>query len=230
VDVVEGSSVVPVPLAEAVIEIRFAGDARIESLRGEFQQYVKGELPALYVPKSTSDDAVAMRPYKFSSETGTEAALLSVNLFAYATQEYRGWEAFKESFLGYWRFIGDRIEPQAFTRVATRYINRFDTELAAKMRVLDGPPWLAPLSLSPISHKSMTRLRLQSGYDATIQVGRDEADGTLTLDLDVYARDVQVGMLLGVLGDLHSNLEAVFSQSIAPDYADDLRLIDWQSA
>lgn len=212
-------SVVPVPLAEAVIEVRFPGDARIESLRGDFQFHIRDRLPALYVPRPSESEPMATRPYKFTNETQTEAVLLSLNLFAYSTQQYPGWEAFNALFHEYWLHVGERITPRRFTRVAVRYVNRFDHELRDQVRVHRGPAWLAPLSLAPTSHRSISRIKSDAGLDVTLQVGLEPEDDILTIDLDVAKTDVSAESLYDVLAELHAEVEARFAAALVPEYA-----------
>ena len=83
-----------VPLTEAIIEVRFPGDARIDHFRGEFQQKVRNEFPLLLAPTLESNESPALLHYRFSNEAQTRSVDLALHSLMYSSKEYPGWETF----------------------------------------------------------------------------------------------------------------------------------------
>ncbi len=67
--VMQEIEVIPVPLAEAVIEVRFPGDADVERVRGSFQRTIREEFPDLRVPRVVPGESIATMPYVFAKTT-----------------------------------------------------------------------------------------------------------------------------------------------------------------
>ena len=185
----EQFEVIPVPLAEAVIEVRLPGEADVERLRGAFQHAVRLEYPDLLVPRVAVGESVATSPYVFANPDRSQAVLLSINLLGYVVQAYPGWGAFRRAFLEHWERLTGLAPVKRANRVALRYVNRFEGPLADAVRRTDPPAFLAPLSADPLRHEASTRIRTQRGHSAHVQVRWDATDDAgLVLDLDV-ARD-----------------------------------------
>lgn len=224
---IDGSfDVIPVPLVEAVIEVRFPGEADIERCRGAFQQALRSGYPDLLVPRVAAGESVATSPYVFAAADRSRAVLLSVNLMGYVVQAYPGWKGFRDGFLEHWERLSGLVQLQRANRVAVRYVNRFAGPLANVVRRSDRPTFLAPLSQDVVRHEGSTRLRTKRGHAAHVQV-RVESDGDgdpdVVLDFDV-ARDGldDLSALAGTLDGLHDDVEALFLASIDPEYASSL--------
>lgn len=217
----EPFEVIPVPLVEAVVEVRFPGDADLERRRGEFQRAVRAEYPDLLVPRVAVGESVATSPYVFANSERSQAVMLSINLLGYLVQAYPGWEAFRGSFLEHWERLTGLVPIERATRVALRYVNRFDGPLTSAVRRADPPPFLASLAVGATRHESSTRIRTHLGNAAHVQVRWDAADDAgLVIDLDV-ARDGldDLTAMVSVLDDLHADVEELFLASVEPEFA-----------
>lgn len=217
----EPFDVIPVPLVEAVIEVRFPGEADVERRRGEFQGSVRSRFPDLLVPRVAVGDSVATSPYVFAAADRSQAVLLSVNLLGYVVQAYPGWEAFRGAFLEHWERLMGLVPLQRANRVALRYVNRFSGRLADAVRRTDPPSFLAPLSSATLQHEGSTRIRTQRGHAAHVQVRYEsEGDSGLLVDLDV-ARDglEDLATMADTLQALHADVEELFLASVEPRFA-----------
>ena len=219
----EAIEVIPVPLTEAVIEVRFPVEADVERIRGAFQSTVLEHYPDLFVPSVVAGESVATMPYVFSRGDRSQAVLLSVNLLGYVVRSYPGWDRFREGFLDHWRHLTELVPITRATRVALRYANRFDGQLAEVVRRSDPPPFLMPLRLDTLRHEASTRYRTQRGHSAQVHVQWEEGDAGLSLDFDVALDGLaDVGRLGDVLDHLHDDVEALFQASVEPRFASDL--------
>lgn len=215
--------VIPVPLAEAVIEVRFPGEADVERLRGSFQKTVRERFPDLLVPRVVAGESVATMPYVFSRRDRSQAVLLSVNLLGYIARSYPGWVRFRDAFLEHWQHLTDLVPVGRATRVAVRFVNRFDGQLTEVVRRTDLPPFLAPLQLDTVRHEASTRYRTQRGHSAHVQVLWEASNSALSLDFDVALDDLEdVDSLSGTLDRLHDDVEALFLASVEPRFAAEL--------
>jgi uncharacterized protein (TIGR04255 family) len=216
------SELIRVPLKEAVIEVRFPGDARIEAWRGEFQKTVRAKLPQLFVPGFQPGQFAALAHYQFANANRTEIVSLAINSLAYAVQEYPGWEHFKTEFLRHWETLEQEIQPETLSHVGVRYINSFDTE-ADLMNLRSEPPheYLAPLSLNPDFFQSVVRFNMDADK---MQVGvvRSEQSQAITIDLDCFATDVKPVDLQNTLDRLHTNVESEFFASLNDEFVEQL--------
>lgn len=215
--------VIPVPLAEAVIEVRFPGDTDIERLRGAFQRTVRDRFPDLLVPRVVAGESVATMPYVFARHDKSQAVLLSVNLLGFIVQSYPGWIRLRDEFLEHWQQLAEIVPVARATRVAVRFVNRFDGHLVEVVRRSDPPPFLAPLHLDPVRHEASTRFRTQRGHSAHVQVLWEAGDRRLSLDFDVALDGLDdVDALSHALDRLHDDVEALFLASVEPGFAADL--------
>lgn len=217
----EPFDVIPVPLMEAVIEVRFPGEADIERRRGAFQSALRSRYPDLLVPGVAAGESVATSPYIFAAADRSRAVLLSVNLLGYVVQAYPGWEAFRDAFLEHWERLTVLVSLQRANRVALRYVNRFSGTLADAVRTTDPPPFLTPLSSATLQHEGSTRIRTQRGHEAHVRVRYEsEGDAGLLLDLDV-ARDglENLATMADALQALHADVEEIFLASVEPWFA-----------
>jgi uncharacterized protein (TIGR04255 family) len=213
--------VIPVPLAEAVIEVRFPGEADVERLRGEFQRAVRRGYPDLLVPRVAVGESVATSPYVFATPDRSQAVLLSINLLGYVVRAYPGWSAFRREFLEHWERLTGLAEVQRANRVALRYTNRFEGPLADAVRRENPPSFLAPLSADTLRHEGSTRMRTRRGHTAHVQVRWDAADDSgLVLDLDVVRDGLEdLSAMAGILDALHADVEDLFLASVESEYA-----------
>lgn len=184
----EPFDIIGVPLVEASIEVRFPGDARIEALRGDFQQAVRQECPHLLVPKYREGEAPALAPHVYRSDGGKRTIALAIHMLAYSTQDYPGWQAFLGRYLRYWSLLEAWIAPKESTRVGLRYVNRLDGETRRHLRHSDPPPFLVPLR-EPVARHHGTSTISAEGHELDVTVHYD-GEEELTIDFDAHVEGV----------------------------------------
>lgn len=216
---------VQTPLVEATSELRFAGRARIEAIRGHFQERVRSGFPHLLVPNVRPDVAPALQHYRFSNEAQTIYLSLAVNSLAYTTREYRGWDTFKEEVVRNWQTLQEELgaeEIADLTRVGVRYVNRFSADQRAHLLSFEKTPYLAALSDDVMAHTGTTLIRRESA-SLRVQVGIDGEGGDLVVDLDGSRSSVDATVLEETLDDLHAVVEEEFFGLLEPEYVARLR-------
>jgi len=209
----------PVPLIEAIIEVRFPGDARIEAIRGEYQQGIAAEFPLLFVPKLQLGDVPALLPYRFENEGRTRSVALSLHSLAYSTKQYPGWEVFLAEWSRLWSELTAKVGVKRLTRIGMRYVNRFDGTLRQKLSFGAPPPYLVvPLQDERATHRSTTEY-VSDASSLLVNVEQAGADGTLKLDFDCYVQDMAAEDLKAQLELLHSRIEGEFLHAIEQAYS-----------
>lgn len=217
--------IVAVPLVEASIEVRFPGDARVEARRGEFQRAVRADCPKLFVPKLQQGLAPALSPHVYRNDGGTRTIALAINLLAYSSQDYPGWKAFVERYLGYWSMLEAWVEPERLTRVGLRYVNRFDAALREHLRDPEIPAFLRPLGDGVVRHLGATT-RVVGDHELDIKVNFDATgDAELTIDFDAHAEDIEPEKLEATLKTLHASVERSLASTLDEDHAKILGLM-----
>lgn len=205
---------IQLPLVEATIEVRFAGDARMETVRGQFQQEIIDDYPQLLVPKADINDYPALQPYRFQSLDGTSSLALSVNAFALSSRRYPGWQAFKSEFSQRWAALLGKAEPRKLTRVGMRYVNLFDGSLSARLNFDGNTSYLQPLKATASDfHRSATNFDL-NGLGLLVNVTRTADLASITLDYDAYCLDVALEDVDSTLESLHKLIEDEFLNAI----------------
>jgi uncharacterized protein (TIGR04255 family) len=111
------------PVKEAIFQVRFPGELAIEGRRHEFQSKVRAEYPTLYVPKVQPEIAPALQAYSFRNEQEKASLNLAINSFSYSTNQYLGFEKFRESFLSAFSVFREMFDIQNFSRIGLRYTN-----------------------------------------------------------------------------------------------------------
>lgn len=210
---------VRVPLHEAVIEARFAGDARIDSWRGDFQQLIRGKYPLLFVPAVNPGDFPALMHYQFTNETQTARVSLSLNSLAYSSFEYPGWEQFKQEFLVHLQLLQKSLNPHRLTRLGVRFINHFDQDLARHLKQGFPKHYLAPLRLNPEFHISTTRFNLD---DHKMLINVRKENGLLTLDYDAHSESILIKDASQRIEALHTGVETELFDVLRPSYVEQL--------
>lgn len=111
------------PLVEVVFEIRFPGEVRIECERHLFWEKIRNEYPNILVPHPKPDKPVALMPYRFSSNNGTMAVLVSLNTLALSANVYPGYKDFSKEILRIHEIFGEVFPVNIVNRIGWRYIN-----------------------------------------------------------------------------------------------------------
>ncbi len=111
------------PLVETVFEIRFPGELAIECNRDKFYEKVRDVYPKLLVPKLSQGKAVALEPYRFECNDGTNGIMLAINKISVYCKEYKGFKLFKEEVIRIFSIFEKLFKMQKFNRTGLRYIN-----------------------------------------------------------------------------------------------------------
>ncbi len=111
------------PLVQTVFEIRFPGEPAIECHRDEFFARIRDEFPNVGVPNTEPGKPIALQPYHFKSQDGSETVMVALNRFAYATQRYPGFRAFEPKALNLTQQFCKQFKIDRLTRTGLRYIN-----------------------------------------------------------------------------------------------------------
>lgn len=216
---------VSVPLVEAIIEVRFPGDVRIEVLRGDFQLGIADELPLLFVPQLQAGDVPELLPYRFVNEEQTRTAALSIHSLSYSSKRYPGWEEFKSEWSWLWSELISRVAIERLTRISVRYINRFGGELGQKLNMEAAPSYLVvPLQDECVKHRSTTEY-LSDPTSLIINVEKGGGNGSLVVDYDCFVQDVAAEDLESNLELLHDRIEHEFLRALGEEYSRDLGLL-----
>jgi uncharacterized protein (TIGR04255 family) len=111
------------PVKEAIFQVRFPGELAIEGKRHEFQNKVRSEYPTLYVPKVQLEVAPALQAYSFRNEQEKATLNLALNSFSYSTNQYLGFEKFRDRFLSAFSVFQEMFNIPKFSRTGLRYTN-----------------------------------------------------------------------------------------------------------
>ena len=111
------------PVKEAIFQVRFPGELSIEGKRHEFQSKVRSEYPTLYVPKVQPEVAPALQAYSFRNEEEKASINLALNSFSYSTNQYLGFEKFRNRFLAAFSVFQEMFNIPKFSRIGLRYTN-----------------------------------------------------------------------------------------------------------
>ena len=82
------------PLINVATEVRFRGNLKVEAIRPEFHQIIRGEFPQLMVPQAEQGVAPALQHYRFENDQSSHGVQVAVHSFSYYSRDYPGHEAF----------------------------------------------------------------------------------------------------------------------------------------
>lgn len=220
------------PVAEAVVEVRFPGDARIEHWRGQYQQTVRREYPKMYVPRHVPGTTAAptLQHYRFYNETETRFVAVALNSLAFGTTQYPGWQKFRDEFLKHWEVLKRELQPSILTRIGLSYTNIFRTETDeqtaqskdALANVRFERQYLKTLEARPTFHQSVTSFQ-RAKHQMVIQLQLINDDTELQLNFDFSTTNVKPDGVLDVIEELHTALEDEFFGSITEDLGQALK-------
>jgi len=219
------------PIVEAVIEVRFPGDARVEFWRGEYQQEIRGEYQKMYVPRVVPAMAStpALMHYRFYNETETRFVAIAPNSLAFGSTQYPGWQAFREEFLKHWSALKDALQPAILTRIGMRFTNAFQAEatdendsgdILAQVRFENS--YLKVLAARPTLHQSVTSFQ-RGKHQIAVQTLLQEGGAELIIGYDFAVVNAAPDEVERIIEELHKDLEEEFFGSIAEDLAQSLR-------
>jgi uncharacterized protein (TIGR04255 family) len=208
---------VPAPLVEAVAEIRFPGDARLESWRGELQAQVSARFPTLLVPTAKEQAAPALQHYRFSDQAQTEHVALAVNSFVFSSRRYPGWDVFLADIMSHWNLLPEWFAPKSLTRIGLRYVNKFDGELLKQLKNPGLSGILQPVLDGVREHRCMVHTVTNDiGFVMNTNWSKDQ--GSLVVDLDTYLEDQEPDGLQQALEKQHSVIEEQFAAIVDANY------------
>ena len=119
------------PIKEAVFDWQIRGDSFNESLFNEFlkksEKYTPhGNLQNVNIDAKTLTQNIDIVGYKGISQDQKQIILFKKYGFSFSRLEiYNGWEENYKEALRLWNIYCEVMKPQAITRVATRFVNRF---------------------------------------------------------------------------------------------------------
>jgi uncharacterized protein (TIGR04255 family) len=111
------------PLVQVSCEIRFHGDLALYEVWGRFQREVRAEFPKLFVPAAVVGVSPLTQSMKLASNDGADSLLLAINSFAFSTDRYDTFPAFREKFLKIQSLFCKYLELSQLTRFGLRYVN-----------------------------------------------------------------------------------------------------------
>ena len=205
---------ITVPLTSASIEIRFPGDARIDSLRGLFQQAIRNEFPLLFLPRLEAGDFPSLLDYRFSNEARTRSLDVALHSFVYTSEVYPGWHSFLKEFLGYWHLLDTELTISDYTRIAIRYENRFPREWKLFLDSEHLPSYMAALKDDSSFYRSLISLP-KGSHELLVSVYKPQGEEALQVDYDAFVTQPSTAdQLQEILAMLHTTVEAEFLNSI----------------
>jgi uncharacterized protein (TIGR04255 family) len=218
------------PLTNVVFEIRFPGEPAIECHRDQFFAVARDEFPSVYVPKLQPGEAVALSPYHFRRSDGS-ALLTALNLFAYNTVTYPGFDRFRVEVLRWISVFAEQFKIGKLTRTGLRYINvvRYPpTEQFPVSSFFDVTVKLGMMESAAFNKFALSAvIPTSSGGQLTVQI-HEVPDGNgepaIVLDFDyAMAGDLHVSRIEEYLDNSHAETKRLFEGLLTDKYRNFLR-------
>lgn len=230
-DAVTGPEYPNSPLTGVVFEIRFPGEPTIECHRDEFFKIARSEFPQVFVPTLKAGAAAALSPYQFRSQDGSVALLTALNLFAYQTNDYRGWDHFKPEVLRWIEAFAKLFPIGRLTRTGLRYTNiiRYAPgEVFPVANFLDIEMRLGTVRSTSFGRFSLsTVIPTEAGGQLTVQVQEvqnEEEQPAILLDFDYsMTENLDVGAVESYLENSHTETKRLFEGLLTGSYREFLR-------
>lgn len=197
------------PIAEAVLDIRvdFTNRPKIEDIEAIYADIKDGlpikEMNSVFqatfgISRGHPKAGFQGEPNGFSFKANDGRRVVQMRLDGYTFNKlkpYDYWESFRDEARKYWDVFEDRTAPSMISRLALRYINRFDLPLPIEN--IDQYLNTRPLISKDISHSlNGFVLRLEIAHDdgdtkAIVTVVRDKDISpskyySIILDIDVF--------------------------------------------
>jgi len=217
------------PLPGVVFEIRFPGEPAVECHRDEFFKKVREQFPLVLVPKLREGEAAALAPYHFQSADNSSALLTAMNLFAYRTNAYHGYAAFRSDVLRWLSAFTSVFPIDKLNRTGLRYTNvipfppgqGFPIEHYLKLQVHLGGEQVARFDQFFMT----SRIPVAAG-SLTLQVGHADAQTgeAIVLDFD-FAKEgeLQVADIEEHLDQSHQETKKLFEGLLTDEYRSYMR-------
>ncbi len=176
---------------------------------------------------STPSLSTTSRHVGFLFKSLDEKQLYQVHLNGFLVHRlapYEGWSAFQKEASRLWAMYRTVVRPQKVTRLAVRYINRFDIPPGAEMKeYLRTSPEISPDIHQGLSAFFMNVMIPQADIQSTVILNVAavppvrEGVVSILLDIDLYresAIEDDDGQLLGLLEQLRARKNQIFEACI----------------
>ncbi len=215
------------PLVETVFEIRFPGEPAIECNRDKFYEKVRDVYSKVLIPKSFEGKAMALEPYKFEREDGTNGVMLSVNKIAVYCKKYSGFKPFKKETMRIFSIFGELFKVKKLNRTGLRYIN-----IIPFTRERDVIPIKNYLNIKmelpksiPTNFKNLNMIFVSQTKGGSITtriepaISPDKTQEVIILDFD-YAKEENLifGSIDKYLDESHQHTKYLFKELITDSY------------
>ena len=215
------------PLTEAIFEMRFPGEPSIDCHRDEVFDVVRSWMPVVQVPPILDDEAFKFRTYRFASEDDAFTLFVGLNLLAFSSKRYNGFQEFRKQFLSISEFFIKRFRLSALRRTGLRYVNTIpftrENGSVPLNRYLNSELKLAPTLPDGMDVFSFALSTKLPGGTITTRIATIERDDkkqeSILLDFD-YAKvsDLTSAKIADYLDESHQQTKQFFEGIITPQY------------
>ena len=224
----ESPTLIPIPLAEMSIEVRFPGDLRVEQWRASFQQRIRGQYPKLLVP--VLQPGVATHPanaphlmhLRFADPQELNMVGVAINSLGLIKKVYPGWQETIKEFLNYWEDLCKYLEISQATRVGLRFQNQFAGNTWELLKQpFDESFLLGVNDESIVTHEGTFRIKNATGEkeEMVIRVTINKNNKELFVDFDAFGQNVGTEKVPKLLEYYHNDIKRKFLGLLRDDYA-----------
>jgi uncharacterized protein (TIGR04255 family) len=220
------------PLVEAVFEIRFPGEPRVECNRDVFYERERGGFPNVLVPSIKTGGFPGLEPYRFESEDQQSGMLIALNKFAYYVRRYPGYAQFSKEVLNLVTEFGKIYNISKLNRSGLRYINIIpfsrESGLIPLNRFLKIKFELPEVFPNNFENLSLVLISKTEGGTITTKIesiiSADRSHEAILLDFD-YAKDkdLVIDHVEQYLKESHVHTKRVFEELITDEYRNYLK-------
>ena len=215
------------PLVETVFEIRFPEEPAIECNRDKFYKKIRDVYSKVLIPKSFEGRAIALEPYKFEREDGTNGIMFSINKMAVYCKKYEGFELFKKETMRIFSIFGELFKIQKLNRTGLRYINIIP--FTREKNIIPIKNYLnikidLPKSI-PTDFENLNIIFVSQTEEGSITtriepaISHDQTQEAILLDFD-YAKkeNLDFSSIDKYLDESHQHTKYLFEELITDDY------------
>jgi len=215
------------PIVEAVFEVRFPGEPKIDCHRDQFFEVVRSEYPNVFVPALQPASFPALSPYHFRRPDGAAEILVALNRLAFVSRRYTGYAEFRATALDVFSKFQGLFNLGPLNRTGLRFVNLIpyarENGLIPVDRFLNLSLQLpAGLEYKPVNISLVFATELDGGQLTTkLEAVQDETkiQEALVLDFD-YAkvRDLTFDQVFDYLDESHTETKRFFESLITPGF------------
>jgi len=215
------------PLVETIFEIRFSEEPAIECNRDKFYEKIRDVYSKVLVPMSSEGKAMALEPYKFERNDGTNGIMLSITKMAVYCKKYEGFKLFKKEAMRIFSIFEELFKIQKLNRTGLRYINIIP--FMREKNVIPIKNYLnikidLPKSIST-NFKNLNIIFVSQTKGGSITtriepaISHDQTQEAIILDFD-YAKEegLNFGSINKYLDESHQHTKYLFEELITDDY------------